>query len=382
MDTQTGFKLPTSVISNGAVTGNPWINPTNLLLVDGDVAESNPSQGVASDVVVGNFNSDIPDNATILGIEIQIFGYFGGPTSPPISISPNFLDNISGEDIYLTYTAPFSGMTQSLESYILGGPTYLFGQGSLTVDQVNNLKLQLLSSGDVYIDAPLINVYYSVPATPVPPTTGVGCADCNSPIQAQPFTLALDMAPSDTVFYLESFNYPDGTAIQYADLGACGGFIDLVFDPGVAADGSGGNFEENAQTALWEAQANGTIKFTLSSISDRGLMFHTPYTHQDSLLSGHNAGSQVIIANSGAFYARFARTCADPLDVFNELVSGSATTFTLTHIPISPTLRLYADRMRLYPSSDYSINYTSGVITTVASYSAGDLLADYQRFQS
>lgn len=382
MDTQTGFKLPTSVINNGAVTGNKWINPSNLLLVDGDVSESNPSQGVASDVVVGNFNSDIPDNATILGIEIQLFGYFGGPTNPPISISPNFLDNTSGEDVFMTYTAPFEGMTQSLESYILGNPTYLFGQGSLTVDQVNNFKLQLLSSGDVYIDAPLMNVYYSVPVTPVPPTTGVGCADCNSPIQAQPFTLALDMAPGDTVFYLESFNYPDGTAIQYSDLGACGGFIDLVFDPGVAADGSGGNFEENIQTAVWEAQANGTIKFTLSGISDRGLMFHTPYTHQDSLLSGHNSGSQVIIANSGAFYARFERTCANPVDVFNELVSGSVSTFTLAHIPISPTLRLYADRMRLYPSTDYSINYTTGVITTVASYSAGDLLADYQRFQS
>ena len=375
---QTGFKLATSVISNGDVTGNKWIDPNNLLLVDGDVAESNPANGVASDIVIGNFNPDLPDTAVVTGIEIELIGYFGGPTSPAISISPNFLDNTSGEDVYMPYTAPFEGMTQALASYILGGSTYLFDQGSITVDQINNFKAQLLSSGDVYIDAVLLNVYYYVPVTPTPPSPGNRCSDCNSPIQAQPFTLALDMAPGDIVFYFESFNYPDGTPIQYTDLGACGGYIDLIFDPGVKSDGAGGNFEENAQTAVWEPQVNGTIKFTLGSIADRGLMFRTPYTHQNALLSGHNAGSQVIIGNSGAFYARFARSCSQSINVYNEIVAGSSTTFTLVHIPKAGTVRVYGGGSRLTLGTDYTINYTTGVITPAFGYSAGQVVADYQ----
>ena len=379
---QTGFLLGSSIFSNGALTGSPFTNPNNLLLVDGQVAESNSGNGVASDVVIQGFNPSIPSNAIIQGIEIELFGYFGSPTTPPVSISPNFLDNTSGEDVYFPYTAPFEGMTQVQESYSLGNPTYLFGQGSLTVDQVNNFKLQLLASGDVYIDAALINVYYSVPTTPIPPTPGVGCPDCNSPIEALPFTLALDMGPGDTVFYLNSFNYPNGDPILYTDLGACGGYVDLTFDPGVAYDGNGGNFQEDMQTAVWEILPSGLVKFTLSGITDRGLMPRTPYTHQDSLLSGHNAGSQVIISNSAKFYSRFQRTCANPVNNFNELVAGSTTIFTLAHLPISGTLQLYANRMRLYPTTDYTVNLSTGVITTVASYSAGDLLADYQSYQT
>lgn len=379
---QTGFLLATSVINNGEVTGSPWSNPNDLLLVDGQVAESNPSNGVASDVVIGNFNPDLPSNAIVQGIEIMVIGYAGSPTSPSISISPNFLDNTSGSDVYFDYTAPFTGLTQSLETYTLGNTTYLFGQGSLTVDQVNNLKLSLLASGDVYLDAVLINVFYEVPTTPTPSTPGIGCADCNSPIQAQPFTLALDMGPGETKFTLESFNYPDGTPILYTDLGACGGAIDLIFDPGVASNGNGGNFEENMKVASWATNPDGTVTFDLVSVSNRGLMFRTPYTNSSSLQSGHNAGSEVIIGNSGSFYSRFQRTCALPVDNFNELVGGSTTTFTLTHLPIPGTVRLYADRNRLYPTTDYSVNNTTGVITTVGTYSAGDLLADYQSYQS
>jgi hypothetical protein len=63
--------------------------------------------------------------------------------------------------------------------------------------------------------------------------------------------------------------------------------------------------------------------------------------------------------------------------VINEVVSGSGTSFTLANTPVSGSLRLYGAGQRLTPGAgnDYTI---SGVtITTVNSYSAGQLLADY-----
>lgn len=62
--------------------------------------------------------------------------------------------------------------------------------------------------------------------------------------------------------------------------------------------------------------------------------------------------------------------------VYNEVVSGSGTTFTLAHTPILGTVRVYANGQRLTPTVDYSI--TGAVITTVSSWSAGMITADYQ----
>lgn len=62
--------------------------------------------------------------------------------------------------------------------------------------------------------------------------------------------------------------------------------------------------------------------------------------------------------------------------VDNEVVSGSDTTFTLSQMPVAGTVHLYALGQRLKLTTDYSI---SGVdITTVSSWSAGELTADYQ----
>lgn len=374
MDEQTGFLLPQTVISNGATTSNKWTNPNNILLLDGDVTESNPGQ-IASDIIVGNFDFNVPVGATILGIEVQIFGYSGQPTSPAITLSLNALDNTSGEDIFYPYTSPISDLTQELALYTLGTSTYLFDT-TWTVDMINNLKLQLVASGDVYVDAILCNVLYSVPVTPTPPTPGVGCPDCNSPIQAQPFYLALPFLSTDIKCYLKSFNYPDGSPIEYADLGACGGGIDLIFDPAVPKT-EGSNFEENAVTSSWTVLKNGTVEIDFVTLANRGLQFHTPYEHEDNLLSDHDINSKVIIGNSAHFYSRFTRECSLGTEIYNEIVPGSVNTFTLVNIPVTGTVRVYANRMRLYPITDYTINYTTGVITTVASYNAEDLLADY-----
>jgi hypothetical protein len=61
--------------------------------------------------------------------------------------------------------------------------------------------------------------------------------------------------------------------------------------------------------------------------------------------------------------------------VYNEPVSGSATTWTLAHTPTTGSERIYANGQRLTPTTDYSIS--GATVTTVLSWSAGTLLADY-----
>lgn len=306
---QTGFKLAQTVISNGAVTGNGWSNPNNLLLSDGDVSGSNPGAGVASDVIIGNFLANVPSNAVITGIELQIIGYRGSQTSPVLTLTPVAVDNTSGSDVYYPYVTPFTGLTPDLASYVLGSPTYLFAT-AWTPDMINNFKLQLIANGDIYIDAALLNVFYYIPdeilPPPPPPPT---CDDCNSPVQAQAFYLAQPFLSGDRYAYLQSFNYPDGTPIKYSDLGSCGGYVTLVFDEGVPKVGTS-NFEENAKTAVWTTEPNGTVKLDFVDINVfRGLMFHTPYTADSSLRSNHDAQSKVIISNSAPFYGQYLQRC-------------------------------------------------------------------------
>lgn len=370
---QTGFKLAGAVISNGQITGNPFTNPDNLLLVDEDVAESNPGN-VASDVIIGNFNSDLPTDAVITGIEIKVFGYRGAQESPVITLSPNALDNTSGNDVFYPYTTPFTGLTEDYDEYILGGSSYLFDT-EWTVDMINNFKLALLTNGNVSLDAAQLNVYYYVPDSPEPPTpVGSRCDDCNAPIQAQPFALALPFLAGQTKAYLYSFNYPDGTPIQYTDLGACGGYVDLTFDPGKPKI-QGSNFEENAFTAMWTVLESGIVELDFVTLENRGLAFHTPYDHDPDLMSDHDVNSVVIISNSGHYENRFVRKCSQATDVYNEVVDGSGTSWTLENIPDEGTVRLFGGGSRLTPDDDYTI--TDDEITTTNSYSAGQLLADY-----
>lgn len=62
--------------------------------------------------------------------------------------------------------------------------------------------------------------------------------------------------------------------------------------------------------------------------------------------------------------------------VYNEVVSGSGTSWTLAATPIAGLQAIFANGQRLTPTVDYSI--TNAAITTVLSWSAGTLLADYQ----
>jgi len=70
--------------------------------------------------------------------------------------------------------------------------------------------------------------------------------------------------------------------------------------------------------------------------------------------------------------------------VYNEIVSGSATTFTLAHTPVSGTVRLYAggnaepQTGRLLPGAGNDFTISGAVITMLnGSFDAGTILADY-----
>lgn len=306
----TGFQLATTVISNGEVTGNEWSNPNNILLTDGDVASSNPNQ-TASDVIIGNFSgANVPSDAVITGIEIELIGaYSGSPTNPPITLNVVAVNNISGSNIYYPYDTP-QLITPTVTDYVLGSPTYLFNR-SWTVDEINNLKLELLSNGDVSIDAVKLKVYYYVSVTPTPPTPIPGeCDDCNSPIQTLPFKLALPFKAGDRYAYFESFNYPDGTPIEYADLGSCGGQIIFTFDPAMPKIGTS-NFAENAKTAVWTVETNGFVKFDFGTnlLLSRGLQFHTPYAGDADLRSNHDQGAEIVISDNAPFLGLYLQRC-------------------------------------------------------------------------
>lgn len=340
----TPWKLPQTVISNGQTTGNPWTSPNNLLLVDGDFAESNPGAGVASDIILGNYNFNLPQNAVVVGIEMQVIGKRGNQTSPVITLSPNLIDNTSGTDVVYPYISPFTGLTPSVTTTILGTPNYLFAS-SFTPNQINNAKLQLLANGDIYIDSVLMRVYYFIPGTPVPPASiAAGCADCDSDLQVPFMTLYENFLIGQTKFTLSpgSFTYADGTPVQPGDTGSCGGEIPFVFDEGRRRD-QGGNFEESAvviddvNSPSWSVLPSGAIEVDLGTVNNRGLLPKTPYTHDANLMSNHDANSKVIISNSGKWSFKLLKKChigvlvSAPIAVYaaGTLIAKPVTKFNL-----------------------------------------------------
>lgn len=331
----TNWLLPTTVISNGAVTGNPWSNPNNLLLVDGDVAESNPNE-TASDIIVGNYNVNLPQNAVITGIQLQVIGYRGGQTTPPITLTPTAVDNTTGTDIFYPYITPFTGFTPDLATYILGGPNYLFAT-SWTPDMINNFKLQLLANGDIYIDSVLLQVFYYIPSEPIPPTPTPGvCVDCSSPVQLPVMYLALPFKANDRYAYLQNMNYANGTPFSYSDIGACGGSIFFVFDPTLVNTGNS-NFAENTvvNSNVFTPLPDGTIQIDFGDISfSRGLQFHTPYAPDSNLRSDHDAQAEVIISDSAPYLGTLLRTCQ-----IGQLVSAPIQVYENGSLILKPTVK-------------------------------------------
>lgn len=300
----TSYKNPGTVIANGQTTGNGWTNPNNILIVDETVAESNPS--AASDIIIGNYPFAIPTNAIITGIEFRIRAYRGAQTSPEPTITIYAVNNETGEDVFTPYTTPLDGLTPDLEWYDLGGPTYLFDQ-AWTVDQINNLKLQLVANADIYVDAVPARVSYYVPdPSPTPEPVGENGDNCNSQVQALPFTLKIPFNIGDDVVYFNNFNLPNGQPIENTDLGDFGGAFAFTVEPGIAA-GNGNSFMENFAALKSDIQdVPGAVKF---DVLFRGIDFVTPFGPKTDNQSNHGAGSEVILTNNGYYEDRWLKKC-------------------------------------------------------------------------
>lgn len=303
---ETVYILPLTFLYNGLVSA-PVLNPQYLLLEDTLTAQFGPNG--SADVAVGNFNFNIPVGAVVTGIQFTVRARVGSINVPPATLTFNALDDTTGTIIYHPYTAPFDGMSQSLETYTFGSPNYLFGT-TWTVDQINNFKLQLLGSdGDIFVDDVQAQVFFYVPGTPTPPTPDSNfCLTCESPIQGVEYFLALDLTSTATKAYVYNFNYADGTPIQISDLGDCGGVIEVVLDEGQVAT-NGSNFMENAEITNITRLPSGLVELDFGTINNRGLMFRTPYAHDVNLLSPHSVNAKLIISNSAPYENKKLRQC-------------------------------------------------------------------------
>lgn len=125
-------------------------------------------------------------------------------------------------------------------------------------------------------------------------------ADARKYAQAQKFTLAVGISTTDTSITLQSFNFPDGTAIAAGDLGS----INYgTLEPGTTR-------EESISFTGITTNADGTV--TLTGVT-RGLGFGAvdTYSEQSNLKSQHGTGSIFILSNTAAFYNDFVNKYND-----------------------------------------------------------------------
>lgn len=286
----TNFLLPQTVINNGLTTGNSFEDPNNILLTDTDTADSQSSG--SSDIIVGNFNFNVPQGAVVTGIEMRFIAKRGANTSPVASFTPYFVDNTSGENVYYSYGSPYTGLTQTLANHDLGGSTFLF-YSSFTVDQINNMKLQIVSDGEIFVDSVLVKIYYYIPSEGSGETPATeACEDCNSQIQTTFHTLALPMTTTDNKMYLKSFNYADGTPVNVEDTGSCGGYVDFTIDEGIEK-GNGNQFMENVRAYYWQSLSNGTVEVDLG----QGISYNTLVSvfQREETITGGTSGATGVV---------------------------------------------------------------------------------------
>lgn len=94
-----------------------------------------------------------------------------------------------------------------------------------------------------------------------------------------------------------------------------------------------------------------------------------------SALNFKGAGAPTVtIGANGVTHLDFPAG-SSATSTYGEVVSGSGTTFTLAATPTAGTVRVFANGQRLTITTDYSIS--GAIITTVSSWSAGAITADY-----
>jgi hypothetical protein len=92
----------------------------------------------------------------------------------------------------------------------------------------------------------------------------------------------------------------------------------------------------------------------------------------------------LVLGITAKMITDIAAQTANGIPVYNEIVSGSGTTFTLAHTPVAGTVRLYAggnsepQTGRLLPGAGNDFTISGAVITMLnGSFDAGTILADY-----
>jgi len=291
----TGFRLPTAVITNASGVA-AWTDPNNILLVDNLFAVSG---GPTNILTVGNFNHNILQGSTILNITLRVKGYRGSFNT---TLNIYAVDDTTGVEFSYPYSPAFQGFSGTNTLYTLV-PT-LFAT-TWDVDQANNIKLKLIADGELHMDSVEIDITYNDNVTPTPTPTTTGQVVCDEFIQAQPFKLSRAMTSADTVAFLTSFNYPSptgtGDPILLAD--AYGDLI-ITIDQGKPT-------EENCLVTAVDHnyQGTGLVRLSFTNITNRGLMFKYPYTHDITQVYNHSGTAEVVISNSAPFYDRFLKKC-------------------------------------------------------------------------
>lgn len=327
----TSFKLPTSVIQNG--TGvNAWIDPNNILLVDGDFASTSDT---TAELVVGTFNLNIPVDATIDNFTIKIKGYRGSYNT---TLQLYAVDTTTGVTQSFP-AAPFQGFSGTNTWYTL--PSTLFST-TWNYNQANNIQLKLMVDGELHVDAIQINCSYTPAVVPVPPTPPSGQVVVDEFVQGIRFQLAQSMTADDLYLFAQSFTLPDGTPIEYADFH---GEALITVDQGVFG------LEENIRITNIEHDYDGTglVKISFGTIDNRGLGFIYPYLGDVRRTHPHDGTAEFVISNSAPFYNRFLRRnqigalVSAPISVYDEstLLTTAATTFVFTGSGVTVTADLF-----------------------------------------
>lgn len=366
---QTNSQLPTTVIPNSTI-GTDWLNPNNILLADSSFAVSGGSTQI---ITVGNFPINLPQGSTVTNIIFAVKGYRGTFNT---TLRIFAVDNTSGTDVSHELLPAFQGFDGTNTLYTLSATLF---STTWSVNQINNIKIKLIADGELHLDYVTLNVVYTpettqtiyyttltgtfdigdivtgdtsgttativsddgsgqmdvtnvsgvfvvgetiegVPsgATAVVTTnTTSGSTVIDEFVQSQPFQLAQSMVSTDLFMFLNSFNYPDGTPIQYADFH---GDAMLTIDQGVP------NKEENVKIVSVDQnyQGTGVTRLGFGTLSNRGLRFQYPYSSNSLLRQDHSGTAEIVITNNAPFYSRFLKTgqidalVSAPVEIDNE----------------------------------------------------------------
>ncbi len=388
---QTDAQLPQIVIPN-TTTGIDWLTPNNILLSDDQFAVSGGSSQI---LTVGNFPINLSQGDTVTNIIVGVKGYRGSYNT---TLQIFAVDNTSGVDISYPLLPAFQGFDGTNTLYLM--PASLFAT-TWTVNQINNIKIKLIADGELHLDYVQLNVVYTPVSTQtlfysslaglfvvgdtvtgftsgatativsdngvdqmnITNVNGVfllgetisgvpsgavaivasqfasGSIVVDEFVQAQPFQLAQSMTSTDTVMFLSSFNYPDGSPIAYADFY---GDAMLVIDQGVP------DKEENVQITAVDQnfQGTGLVRLSFSNLSNRGLQFKYPYTTDANLRQDHSGTAEVVISNNAPFYNRFLKRSqidaliSAPITIKDEGVTKTTALHTMDFVGSGVTATL------------------------------------------